>query len=176
MCWRRPGCGWLGTEPTEVSHLVRYACAAIAFNTTWQAMQADGWADDRLARFSASGIGGFLQGLPEVEAFARAAHVAAASLSAKHRSSELDGSRASSVPVIAWNAFIEHWRCVRYRHCGYTKMREPLALPSIGSFSFGMQSRPERGWKCANFPESRTRPLPIQASLADSGADQHEAD
>src|SRR5437667_10716572 len=36
-------------EPAEVSHLVRYACATIAFDVIWQALQADGWAEDWLA-------------------------------------------------------------------------------------------------------------------------------
>lgn len=37
-------------EPVETSHLVRFTCATIAFNATWQALQADGWSDARLAQ------------------------------------------------------------------------------------------------------------------------------
>lgn len=36
-------------EPIIISQLVRQACAAIAFNTTWQALQQDGWDDRQLA-------------------------------------------------------------------------------------------------------------------------------
>jgi hypothetical protein len=35
-------------EPLIIYQLIRQACAAIAFNATWQAVQADGWKDSQL--------------------------------------------------------------------------------------------------------------------------------
>jgi hypothetical protein len=41
-------------EPLIICQLVRQACAALAFNTTWQALQADGWNDAQLASLQAA--------------------------------------------------------------------------------------------------------------------------
>jgi hypothetical protein len=41
-------------EPLVISQLVRIACAAIALNTTWQALQAQGWTDSQLASLQAA--------------------------------------------------------------------------------------------------------------------------
>jgi hypothetical protein len=41
----------LREEPVVISQLVRIAVAAIAFNATWEALQADGWSDEQLASF-----------------------------------------------------------------------------------------------------------------------------
>ena len=41
-------------EPLIICQLVRYACAAFAFNATWQALQADGWSDAQLAALGAA--------------------------------------------------------------------------------------------------------------------------
>ena len=40
-------------EPLIICQLVRYACAAFAFNATWQALQAEGWSDAQLASLQA---------------------------------------------------------------------------------------------------------------------------
>ena len=40
-------------EPIIICQLVRKACAALAFNTTWQALQVDGWSDAQLASLEA---------------------------------------------------------------------------------------------------------------------------
>ncbi|HEY9510593.1 MAG TPA: hypothetical protein VIV82_12105 [Verrucomicrobiae bacterium] len=36
-------------EPLVICQLVRFACASIAFNTTWQALQSPDWTDEQLA-------------------------------------------------------------------------------------------------------------------------------
>ena len=36
-------------EPLIICQLVRFACASIAFNTTWQALQSPDWTDEQLA-------------------------------------------------------------------------------------------------------------------------------
>jgi hypothetical protein len=41
-------------EPLVICQLIRQACAALAFNTTWQALQADGWSDGQLASLQAA--------------------------------------------------------------------------------------------------------------------------
>ncbi len=37
------------TEPVGIYQFVRQACAALAFNETWAALQSDGWTDEQLA-------------------------------------------------------------------------------------------------------------------------------
>jgi hypothetical protein len=41
-------------EPLVICQLVRHACAAIAFNATWEALQAQGWNDSQLASLQAA--------------------------------------------------------------------------------------------------------------------------
>ena len=36
-------------EPTMISHLVRLVCVSIAFSTTWETLQFEGWSDEQLA-------------------------------------------------------------------------------------------------------------------------------
>ncbi|MGO8838275.1 MAG: hypothetical protein ACLQAH_12730 [Limisphaerales bacterium] len=66
------------TEPMEISHLVRFGDAAIAFNATWQALQSRNWPDDQLARLQAEWESvDYFTNLPETAAFTRASSVAA---------------------------------------------------------------------------------------------------
>ena len=65
-------------EASDISHLVRYACAATVYATTWQALQAGGSSDDRLAALQREWESlDLFKALPETAAFARAstAHV-----------------------------------------------------------------------------------------------------
>ena len=41
-------------EPLIICQLIRQACAALAFNATWQALQAQGWSDAQLAALAAA--------------------------------------------------------------------------------------------------------------------------
>lgn len=64
-------------EPIEISHLVRIAETKMVFNSTWQALQADGWPDEQLARLQAEWESvNFISGLPETAAFKRASTAA----------------------------------------------------------------------------------------------------
>jgi hypothetical protein len=64
-------------EPVEISHLVRFADTELAFNTTWQALQTNGWRDDQLARLQHEWQSvNFFTNLPETAAFARASSLA----------------------------------------------------------------------------------------------------
>lgn len=108
------------TEPTEISHMVRFACATLVYNATWQALQSDGWADDRLARLQHEWESAdFFRGLPEAEAFARAG---AAAVCQRDRQEPLGRSYALETlfrsPRNAWYGFTEHWYRIRYRHHG----------------------------------------------------------
>jgi hypothetical protein len=98
-------------EPTEVSHVVRFSCTTLAYDATWQALQADGWADDRLALLQHEWESvDFLRGLPEAEAFARAG---AADSCQRDRREPLGPSfilrELFRSPRNAWYGFTQHW-------------------------------------------------------------------
>jgi hypothetical protein len=60
-------------EATEISHLVRFACTTLAFNTLWQALQSRTWSEEQLARLQREWESvEFFRDLPETAAFARA--------------------------------------------------------------------------------------------------------
>ncbi len=60
-------------EPIEISHLVRFACATIAYNLTWNSLQAGAWTDAQLAELQGRWeSANFCSGLPETAAFSRA--------------------------------------------------------------------------------------------------------
>lgn len=63
-------------EPAEVSHLVRFADTSLAFNAIWQALQTNGWPDERLARLQQEWESvDFFANLPETAAFKRTSMV-----------------------------------------------------------------------------------------------------
>jgi hypothetical protein len=65
-------------EPAEVSQLVRFGNTTLAFNATWQALQTNGWPDDKLAQLQREWEGlDFFKHLPETMAFKRASSLAA---------------------------------------------------------------------------------------------------
>ena len=117
-------------EPTEVSHGVRFACTTLAYNATWQALQAGGWADDRLAPLQHEWESvDFFHGLPETEAFTRACAAAACQLERHEPLSPLLFLREMRrSPWNAWSEFIEHWRRIRYRHHGSYEDERVLLL------------------------------------------------
>jgi hypothetical protein len=108
-------------EPAEVSHLFRYACVIFAFGATWQAVQADGWADDRLATLQQEWESvDFFRGLPETAAFTRACMVAECQ---SERQQPLRGlvptlKQALGPPPDVWSALTDYWRQLRYHQHG----------------------------------------------------------
>jgi hypothetical protein len=119
-----------GPEPSDVSHLARFVCANLAFNATWQALQAEGWADDRLARLQREWESvDYFRGLPETAAFARAA---AADLCQRERKEPLGPSfflrNLVPSPRGAWRAFTERWDRIQYRHHGSYEDERALLL------------------------------------------------
>ena len=65
------------TEPMQISHLIRFTDTKVVFNTTWQALQSNGWSDEQLARLQQEWeSANFFTNLPETIAFERACAVA----------------------------------------------------------------------------------------------------
>lgn len=117
-------------EPTEVSHLVRCGCAVMVYNTTWQALQAGGWADERLAQLQREWESvDFFKGRPETVAFARASAVATCQL---ERREPLEPSlllkELCQSPRNACYMFLERWRRILYRHHGTFEHERALLL------------------------------------------------
>ena len=108
-------------EPVEVSHLVRCACASLAFNTTWQALQAKVWTDAQLSMLQDEwGSVDFFKGLPETAAFARASAAATCQLERQRSPAGfgLSWNDAVRIPSSVWYALRENWRQLQYRHHG----------------------------------------------------------
>jgi hypothetical protein len=60
-------------EPSEISHSVRFSCAALAYRAAWQALRTNVWVDGRLARLQDEWQSAdFFRNLPETQAFDRA--------------------------------------------------------------------------------------------------------
>jgi hypothetical protein len=117
-------------EPIEMSHLVRYACAAIAFETAWNALQTGNWTDGRLADLQRRWESvDFWSGLPETAAWARADMSAAFKLD---RQEPLDSGNTLKEmlrsPRRVWPALTFYWRQVRYRHQGTYEDEKALLL------------------------------------------------
>jgi len=63
-------------EPSQISHLVRFALATMAYEATWQALQTNAWSDAQLAGLAREWNGvDFFKNLPESIAFQRASVV-----------------------------------------------------------------------------------------------------
>ncbi len=64
-------------EPAQVSQMVRFALAGLAYNTTWQLLQSPGWSDAQLQRLQSEWeTVDYLTGLPDTMAFKRASAAA----------------------------------------------------------------------------------------------------
>jgi hypothetical protein len=64
-------------EPMEISELIRFNNTTVAYHTTWQALQTNGWSDEQLARVQQEWESvNFSTNLPETIAFERASDVA----------------------------------------------------------------------------------------------------
>jgi hypothetical protein len=70
------------TDPVETSHLIQFVDTKLVFDATWQALQTNGWPDDKLAQLQREWESvNFFTNLPEIEAFEGASDVTALSLS-----------------------------------------------------------------------------------------------
>ena len=117
-------------EPAEVSHMVRFGCASLAYDTTWQALQAPGWTDEQLGTLQHEWESvDFFKALPETAAFTRAS--AAATVQRERREplpSSLGQRGTRSSPRNIWYAVIDRWRRVGYRHRGSYEDERALLL------------------------------------------------
>ncbi len=107
-------------ESSEMSHLVRFACAAIAFNITWQALQASGWTDEHLTLLQREwGSVDFFKKLPETAAFTRASFVAVCQLERQQPlASGMPLEEMIRSPRSAWSEIKWRWQEVQYRRYG----------------------------------------------------------
>ena len=117
-------------EAVEVSHPVRYACGAIAYNATWQVLQAGDWPDNRLAHLQHEWESvDFFKGLPETAAFTRAASAATCQLDRQQPVAwSLPPSEMLRSPRYAWGSLTDHWRQVGYRQYGSYEDEKALLL------------------------------------------------
>lgn len=116
-------------EPTEVSALVRFASARIAFNTVWQALPA-GWPEERLAKLQQEWeAADFFSGLPETAAYARASAVATCQAVRKESVSfRVSLSQAIRSPGSVWSEILEYRRQLAYRRYGSYEDERDLLL------------------------------------------------
>lgn len=118
-------------EPVEVSQLVRYGCTTTAYNLTWQALQADGWGEERLAALQREWEAvDFFKLLPETAAFTGASMVATCRAERKEpiRFSGVAMKDLIRSPRIGWYTVVDSWRRLRYRHHGTYEDERALML------------------------------------------------
>jgi hypothetical protein len=111
-------------EPSEISHMVRFACAVLAYNTLWQALQTNGWTDDQFARLQAEWESvNYFTNLPATVAFQRASAVAALE-SERQQSIRNDYTfmefckAAFQYPMRIWSDLNHNWNQRAYRQHG----------------------------------------------------------
>ena len=106
-------------EPIDQSHLVRFACAATAYDITWNALQSRDWTDQRLAelqrRWEAVDFWG---GLPQTAAWTRANAAATCQLERRQPPSVPPLNDLLHSPREAWFRLTQYWHWLRYRNQG----------------------------------------------------------
>jgi len=118
-------------EPVEVSQLVRFTCAGISFNATWQVLQAGGWPDSQLASLQREWESvDFFTSLPETAAFSRASASATCQL---ERQQPLPGLGIAfreifRSPQSALAGLNYRWSQIRYHHHGSYEDEKALLL------------------------------------------------
>jgi len=111
-------------EPTDISHLVRFADVKIVFAATWQALQTSNWPDDQLAQLQAEWESvNFFTNLPEIVAFQRASRIAAYNFDRNeilHPSMPFNEFLRETWPnpLNAWYQFQSQWRQRAYLQGG----------------------------------------------------------
>jgi hypothetical protein len=142
-------------EPSEISHMVRFVCADLAYNVTWQALQRGGWADDRLALLQREWESlEYLHGVPETAVFARAG---VGDLCQRDRQEPMGSSsilrELFRSPRDTWYRFTEHWSRVRYRHHGSYEDEKNLLL-----YYRDRELQARRAVQCTTWSEMRLLP------------------
>jgi hypothetical protein len=121
-------------EPVEISHLVRFACAMLAYNTLWQSFQTNGWTDDQLARLQQEWESvDYFTNLPVTVAFQRACNVQARALDLQ-RSIKDDYTfmefckMATQYPMGLWGDLKQSRKQHAYRQRGSYEDQQALLL------------------------------------------------
>src|SRR5207249_8985268 len=103
----------------------------MSFIVSWQAFQADGWADDRLAQLQHEWESAdFFRGLPETAAFSRASAVSTCRLE-RHQPinrAAVTLNNAIHSPQSLWYGLTDYWRQLRYRRYGSYEDEKALLL------------------------------------------------
>jgi hypothetical protein len=117
-------------EPAEVSQTVRFGCASLAYDTTWQALQAQGWTDEQLGTLQREWESvDFFKALPETAAFTRASMAAMCQRERGEPLSSALGLRGMGHSLRnIWSAIVYRWRQVGYRHQGSYEDERALLL------------------------------------------------
>jgi hypothetical protein len=117
-------------EPLEISQLGRCACVTVAFDTTWQVLQAGDWPEEPLAglQYEWENVDIFAR-LPETAAFNRASAVALCELDRQGSlSSGVDLHLIMHQPKVAWNIFTAYRQQLDYRRHGIFEDEKGLLL------------------------------------------------
>ncbi len=117
-------------EAVEISHLVRFACAHIVFNTTWEMLQTNAWRDDQLHQLQREWESvGYFKDLPDAVAFMRAGSFAACEQ--QRREPIFGGMKFGEIirfPRSAWTEVQGYWRGRNYRWRGVFEDEKALLL------------------------------------------------
>jgi len=121
-------------EPADVSHLVHIACAVLAYNTLWQALQTNGWTDDQLARLQQEWESvDYFTNLTTTVAFQCASYVQACEF--EGRRSDRDDYTFSEFckmafiyPLGLWAELKDNWKHQAYRQHGSFEDQQALLL------------------------------------------------
>ena len=121
-------------EPADEAHITRFQNTALAFNALWQALQTNGWPDDKLSRLQTEWESvDFFANLPETAAFKRARYVA---LCQQERKGLLDSrpplavfvEGAFQMPSWLWSELNRRWEQTNYSKSGAWEDEKALLL------------------------------------------------
>jgi hypothetical protein len=117
-------------EPIDTSHLVRFACANIAYEATWNALQSHTWTEAQLAELQRQWTSvDFWRGLPDTAAFARA-DLAGTCREDRESPVEIEPMLKTFIrsPRQAWDALKCYPQMLGYRRSGSFEDEQALLL------------------------------------------------
>lgn len=115
-------------EPIDISHVVRFVCAALAFDAAWNALQSTNWTDAQLSELQRRWESvDFWSGLPETAAFSRANSVVTCERYSQEPL-EMSFGRLIRAPREAWGWLGYYRNQLHYRHVGVYEDQQALLL------------------------------------------------
>jgi hypothetical protein len=142
-------------EPMEIPHMVRFGCATIAFETTWNALQSDCWTGAQLAELQRRWESAdFWSSLPETAAYSRANLAAAFEierLSAPNLNIKFQDTLND--PRYLWFGLRDYQRRVRYQREGTYEDEKELLL-----YCRDRELELRRAVRCPTWSEMRQLP------------------